>query len=87
MKHSVVLVALFCAFLVSAGSFAQSSIQRLDTRRIFITSHFDCEVYWANRRIATLPRGTRAQLLRSTKKWMLVRYWSGRQYVTGWIKR
>jgi len=87
MKHSIVLAALLCAFLASAGSFAQTSSRPLDTHKIYITSFFECSVYWNKRRIATLPKGTRARLLHSTKKWILVRYWSGARYITGWIKR
>jgi hypothetical protein len=87
MRKSLVAAAFVCALLSSVGSFAQSSAGTLDSRKIYITSFFDCSVYWNSRRIGTLRNGTRAEILRSTKKWILVRYWSGGRYITGWIRR
>jgi len=61
--------------------------QAADTQKIYITSYFSCPVYWNERLIAILPKGTRARLLFSTKEWILVRYYSRGRYITGWIPR
>jgi hypothetical protein len=87
MRRRLVLAALLFGLLASTSSICQTTGGVIDTQKIYITSFFNCDVYWGNRRIATLKRGTRAQILQSTEKWILVKFWSGGKYITGWIKR
>jgi len=87
MRRCLILPALVVSLLISPGSFSQARRQVLDARRIFITSSFDCDVFWANRRIAVLKKGTRARIVGSTKKWILVRFWGRGRYIIGWIRR
>ena len=87
MKRIAFLVGLCSLILTSATSSSQTVPLPLDTRNIFITSYFDCSVYWNDRLIAVLPKGTRALLILSTKEWILVRYYSRGRYITGWIRR
>ncbi len=87
MKRGLVLLSLIWAVSASASTVPQTTPQVIDPSRIFITSYFDCPVYWGTRQIANLRKGTRAQMLRSTKSWILVRFWYDGKYVTGWIRR
>ena len=87
MRRSLILLTLLLAVLASPGSLPESSRRALDPQKIYITSFFDCEVYWRGKKIAVLPKGTRAQIVRSTKHWILVRFQSGAKYITGWIRR
>ncbi|MDP2897113.1 MAG: hypothetical protein Q8Q12_11260 [bacterium] len=87
MKRIGFLIAFCSLILTSVTSFSQTVPQPLDTRKIYITSYFECPVYWNDRLIAMLPRGTRALLILSTKEWILVRYYSRGRYITGWIPR
>ena len=87
MRRCLLLPMVALSMLVSAGSFSQTSRQLLDTKKIFITSSFDCPVFWGNKRIAILRKGTTARLLTSTRKWILVRFWSNERHIIGWIRR
>ncbi len=87
MRRWLILPAIVLSFLASSSSVSQTSRSYLDTTKIFITSSFDCPVYWGNRRITILRKGTTARLLTSTKEWILVRFWSNERYITGWIRR
>jgi hypothetical protein len=87
MKRWLVFPALFLSLTALPGSFSQTYRPVLDPTRIFITSCFPCAVFWGNRQIAILQRGTRARILGSTKQWILIRFWDGEKYVVGWIKR
>ena len=87
MKRSFMLLVMAVGLLASPSVVPQTTRAVLDPQKVFITSSFDCYVYWGRKRIAILRKGTRAQILRSTKIWILVRYWDGRKNVTGWIKR
>ncbi len=87
MRRCLILAALLATLLFSPSCVSQTSRPVLDTQRIFITSFFDCPVYWGNKQIATLKKGTRARLLASTRSWILVRFWSDDRYIVGWIRR
>lgn len=87
MRSRLAFPVLIAALLVSAISPCETSRLSLDPKKIYITSFFDCPVYWNNRKIALLRNGTRALLIRSTKGWILVTYWSNGRYITGWIRR
>jgi hypothetical protein len=87
MKRIGLLVALGSLILTSGLSSPQTIPQALDTQKIYITSYFDCPVYWENQLIGILPRGTRARLVLSNKEWILVRYHSRGRQITGWIRR
>lgn len=87
MKQIGFLVALSSLMLTSGLSSPQTVPPALDTQKIYITSYFDCPVYWNGRFIGTLRKGTRARLVLSSKQWILVRYYSGGREITGWIRR
>jgi len=87
MRRWLILPVIFLGLLASPSSFSQTSYHILDPTKIFITSFFDCPVFFGGRQITVLKNGTRAQILTSTKKWIMVRFWSNGRYVVGWIRR
>ena len=88
MKKAMTMLALIMA--LGTGSFAvgQAPVDRaFRPTKYFITSAYDVAVYSHYKKVGTLRRGTRAQVLRTTSKWMLVRYWANGTSVMGWIRR
>ena len=89
MIRWVALPFLAFSLLVSPGSFGESAgrVPVPHSQKIYITSAFNCPVYWRNRRVAILRKGTPALIVSSTKGWILVRFRTGGRNVVGWIKR
>lgn len=87
MRRCLLLAIAITAMSSAATSFCESPGPVLDPKSIYITSHFDCPVYWNSRQIAWLRNGTRARIVRSAKKWILVTFRGEQRYITGWIKR
>jgi hypothetical protein len=87
MRRFLPLATLLAALSASTISFCEAPRVILDPRSIYITSNFDCPVYWNNRPIALLRSGTRARIIRSTKDWILVSFRGRGREITGWIKR
>lgn len=88
MKKVMTMLALIVA--LGTGSFAvgQAPAERsFRPTKYFITSSYDVAVYQHYKKVGTLRRGTRAQVLTTTSKWMLVRYWANGTSVMGWIRR
>ena len=85
-KRLLILIALVA--LGFGGSLsAQNSGAVKDVPRLFITSYYDVDVYRHYRKVATLKRGVRAQILKTSSKWILVRFWSDGKAIVGWIRR
>jgi len=83
---------LVLAFIALLGSHryvvAQAAGEGLsEAKKYYITSYYDVDVYRHYRKVATLKRGTRAQVLKTTGRWMLVRFWANGASVVGWIRR
>ncbi len=89
MKRWFVLFLLGLSWLAASGSFCQESnrVPLPHSRKIYITSAFNCPVYWRNRQIATLRKGTPALIVKTAKSWILVRFRVGDRNVVGWIRR
>jgi len=87
MRRYLIFAALVLSLLATSRCLSQEPGQLSHGNKIYITSFFDCPVYWGNKRVTILKKGTRAELISSTNKWFLVRFWSGRKYISGWIKR
>lgn len=88
MKKMMAMMALIMA--LGTGSFAigQAPAEKsFKPTKYYITSAYDVDVYQHYKKVGTLRRGTRAQVLRTTSKWMLVRYWANGASVMGWIRR
>jgi ABC-type glycerol-3-phosphate transport system substrate-binding protein len=88
MKKMMMLLALIMA--LGTGSFAvgQTSTEKaFKATKYYITSAYDVDVYQHYKKVGILRRGTRAQVLKTTSKWMLVRYWANGASVMGWIRR
>lgn len=81
------VVMLILASLYSFQSFAQEDYKSQPIRNLYITSFFDVDVYRHNRKIGVLRNGVRAQVLRGTKRWLLVQYTSRGKTIMGWIRR
>jgi len=85
-KVLLILIAIVTLGL-GRGLSAQERTASARAPKLYITSYFDVDVYKQYRKVATLKRGVRAQVLKTTSKWILVRFWANGQSVVGWIRR
>ena len=87
MKKALLLAAFAVAIGFSPLVPAQQDEKPSDAPKFYITSYYDVDVYRQYKKVGTLRRGMRAQVLKTTSKWMLVRYWADGTAVVGWIRR
>ncbi len=87
MKRRLLLLVVLIVFGASGLVSAQGNKKIPDKPRLYITSYYDVDVYRQYRKIGTLKRGMRAQVLKTTASWILVRYWANGQAVVGWIRK
>ena len=86
-KKVLLIVIALVTLGLGRGLSAQERTASAGAPKLYITSYFDVDVYKQYRKVATLKRGVRAQVLNTTSKWILVRFWANGQSVVGWIRR
>ena len=87
MKKAFLVLAILISLGFGSVVSAQGKTSSGKPPKLYITSYFDVDVYRQYKKIGTLKRGVRAQVLKTTSKWILVRYWADGQAVVGWIRR
>jgi len=87
MKQALLVFVVLVALSIGGVVSAQGAKTPPRPPKLYITSYYDVDVYRNNRRVSTLKRGVRAQILKTTTKWILVRYWADGQSIVGWIRR